>query len=59
MHKALKGMRSLYPDQWQGLNVYNDLRDVLDSYYTKMGMILSVTSNGRLYMDIPFRPENT
>ena len=59
MHDALKHMRNLYPDQWKDLSVYHPLRDVLDSYYDDMGMILSVTADGQLHMGIPFRPENT
>jgi hypothetical protein len=54
MHDALRNMRKLYPGQWKDLSAYDELRDVLDSYYADMGMILSVTSDGQLYMDIPF-----
>ncbi len=59
MHRTLKGMKELYPHNWKEISVYHNLRDILYSYYDKMGMVLSVTDERELYMHIPFRAENT
>jgi len=59
MHDALKSMRSLYPDQWDSLEAFDQLNGVMDSYYSDMGMVLSNTEDNQLYMHIPFKPENT
>jgi len=59
MHEALKEMRSVYPKGWKDLSIYNQLSDVLEKYYDKMGLILSTTEDGGAYVDIPFRAETT
>jgi hypothetical protein len=59
MYSALKNMNNLYPDRWKGLEVFNPLNGVMESYYADMGMILSNRDGGQLYMHIPMKPENT
>ena len=59
MHEALKEMRSVYPEGWKDLSIYNKLSNVLENYYDKMGLILSTTEDGGTYVDIPFRAETT
>ena len=59
MHMALKEMRSVYPEGWKDLSIFNNLSDALESYYEKMGLILSTTEDDRTYIDIPFRAETT
>ena len=59
LHKALKKMKSDYPEAWKDLSIYNQLSNVLEKYYDKMGLILSTTEDGGTYVDIPFRAETT
>lgn len=59
MHRVLKEMRSVYPEGWKDLSIYNKLSYVLENYYDKMGLILSTIENGEAYVNIPFRPETT
>ena len=58
MHIALKGLHSEYPG-WRDLSAYNELVDALDDYYARMGLILSTTESGGLYVDVPFRDGTT
>ena len=39
--------------------MYDDLAEVMESYYANMGMVLSTTDDGQAYADFPFRPETT
>ncbi len=59
MVKALRNMREIYPDDWKDINVYNELFFVVESYYSDMGFVLSVTPEGLAHVNIPFRPETT
>jgi hypothetical protein len=59
MHEALKEMRQRYPDDWQGLSIYDGLAAALERYYVEMGLVLSTTGGGQTYVDVPLRPETT
>lgn len=59
MHAALREMLSLYPDQWNSISVFNGLANVVEEYYSVMGLDLSNTLDGRAYVSVPFRPETT
>jgi hypothetical protein len=59
MHEALREMRQRYPNGWRDPSIYDSLATVLESYYAKMGLILSTTAEGQMYVDIPFTPETT
>ena len=59
MHDALRAMKEAYPHHWKDIGIYDQLNGVMESYYFDMGMILSSTSDGQLYIEIPFRPGNT
>jgi hypothetical protein len=54
MHAALKEMYTKYPDNWKGLEVYDDLAAVAEDYYASMGLVLSTTEDGRAYVTVPF-----
>lgn len=56
---SLRKMRSIYPDNWKDISVYDELRSVIENYYTDMGLILSDMPNGDTYINVPFRPETT
>lgn len=59
MHEALREMRQSYPHNWRDLSVYDDLAMVLERYYADMGLILSSSADGQVYVDIPLTPETT
>ena len=53
------GVRSLSEkNSLISLEAFDQLNDVMDSYYPDMGMVLSNTEDNQLYMHIPFKPEN-
>lgn len=59
MRKALREMREKYPDGWEDISIYNELAIAIDNYCSDMGLVLSNTAEGELYVDVPFRPETT
>jgi hypothetical protein len=59
MQSALGEMYGAYPGGWKNLEVYDPLVLTMEKYYTTMGLTLSTTEDGRAYVKIPFRPENT
>ena len=59
LHVVLREIRELYPDGWKDLSIYNNLAEVLDGYYDRIGLILSTTEDGGMYAKIPFRTETT
>lgn len=59
MHEALRGMRQRYPDDWQDLGIYGELAEALERYYVEMGLVLSTTKDGQLYVHVPLRSETT
>ncbi len=59
MHVTLRQMRQRYPDDWQDLSIYDGLAAVLESYYAEMGLVLSTTGDGQIYVDVPLTPETT
>jgi len=59
MQKALRYMHSQYPKLWKDIEIYNSLTHVMEQYYSDMGLVLSNTPEGQLYVHIPFTPNTT
>ncbi len=59
MHNTLKNMHELYPSKWKDIGIFDELASVIEHYYSDLGFVLSTTEDGKAYVDIPFRPENT
>ncbi len=59
MQESLRLMFQSYPEDWKDLSIFNNLAIVLENYYAEMGLILSTTENGQMYVNVPFRPETT
>ncbi len=53
LSEALSKMREKYPNEWSGLDAYDALVDVMDSYYQEMGFYLSTTEGEGVYVSIP------
>lgn len=54
MATALRNMYAAYPDNWQGLAAYDELANVVEEYYARLGLVLSTTDDGQAYVDVPF-----
>ncbi len=59
MHSSLKRMLQEYPEGWQDLSIMDELALAIENYYVEMGLVLSTTEDGRVYLNVPFRPEST
>jgi len=59
MQKALRSMRDKYPDRWKSIAIYKGLSDVMDNYYSVMGLTLNNMEDGIVYVDVPLKPETT
>jgi hypothetical protein len=56
MQKALGNMFYKYKTDWKDLSFYSELADVLEKYYSDMGLVLSTINDGEVYVNVPFRP---
>ena len=59
MQTVLRNMREDYPDGWKEVSIFDELAYVMEDYFARMGLILSTTEDGQIYVDVPFRPETT
>lgn len=57
--EALREVDALPRAEWNSLSMFDALGDVVDEYYSAMGLELSLLEDGSLYVDIPFRPDDT
>ncbi|TIO76172.1 MAG: hypothetical protein E5X74_21555 [Mesorhizobium sp.] len=60
MHTELKAMFDKHPAGWDdSLAIYSQLSEVMQDFYDDMGLVLQSQPDGGLYVNIPFRPENS
>ena len=58
LYKTLKEMHAIYPGGWKGYDIYDNLADVVESYYGVMGFYFENTKKDPVYVTIPYRPES-
>jgi hypothetical protein len=56
MQTALWNMHRLYPEGWKDLSIYDSLANVIECYYSCMGLILSENENGEIYVTLKSIP---
>jgi hypothetical protein len=60
MHVELKAMFNRHPEGWDNsLDIYAGLLQVMQDFYDDMGLVLRRQPDGGLYVDIPFRANNS
>lgn len=60
MRDELKRMFDRHPAGWDdSLAIYAQLSEVMQDFYDDMGLVLESQPDGSLYVDIPFRPNNS
>ncbi|RWE23422.1 MAG: hypothetical protein EOS41_21165 [Mesorhizobium sp.] len=60
MQETLRTMFAQHPKGWDdSLAIYADLLAIMLDFYDEMGLVLQAQPDGGLYVDVPFRPENS
>ncbi len=57
--EALRDVDALPRTGWDSLDMFDVLGDVVDEYWSAMGLELNLLDDGSLYVDIPFRPDTS
>jgi hypothetical protein len=53
LHIVLTEMRERYQEDWNGIQFYQELADIVDEYYKTMGFVLSTVEDDQTYVSIP------